>query len=196
MPFPFLMLSPTDGLQRLKDGNERFVQDRLLHPDRSSDRREETAPRQSPFGIILGCSDSRIPPEIIFDQGLGDLFVVREAGNVVSEIELESILFSVVNNFSSVILVLGHENCSAVKAVVQKNTKSIPEIAQLIQNALKQEKVEGEMTVEKAVIANVLYTVSKLKKDPTIADYIKQGKLVVVGGYYHLETGKVELLQE
>lgn len=190
------MLSPTEGLQRLKDGNERFVQDRLLHPDRSSDRREETAPRQCPFGIILGCSDSRIPPEIVFDQGLGDLFVVREAGNVVSEIELESILFSVVSNHSSVIMVLGHENCGAVNAVVQKNTKAIPEIAELIQKALKQEKVEGEMTVEKAVIANVLYTVSKLKKDPTIADYVKQGKLVVVGGYYHLETGKVELLSQ
>ena len=189
-----LLLSPTDVLQRLKEGNNRFTQDKLEHPDRTSDRREETAPRQYPFAVILGCSDSRIPPEIVFDQGIGDLFVVREAGNVVSEIELESILFSVVSNQSSLIVVLGHENCGAVQAVVQKNTQSIPEIAALVQKALAQQKIEGELTVEKAVKANVRYTVDKLKQDKTIDSYIQQNKVKVVGGYYHLESGKVEFL--
>jgi len=190
----FLLLTPTDALQRLKEGNDRFTQDKLEHPDRTRERREETAPRQSPFAVVLGCSDSRIPPEIVFDQGIGDLFVVREAGNVVSEIELESILFSVVTNQSSLVVVLGHENCGAIQAVVQKNTQSIPEIAALVQKALAQQKIEGELTVEKAVKANVRYTVDKLKQDKTIDSYIQQNKVKVVGGYYHLESGKVEFL--
>jgi len=190
----FLLLIPTDALQRLKEGNDRFTQDKLEHPDRTRERREETAPRQSPFAVVLGCSDSRIPPEIVFDQGIGDLFVVREAGNVVSEIELESILFSVVTNQSSLVVVLGHENCGAIQAVVQKNTQSIPEIAALVQKALAQQKIEGELTVEKAVKANVRYTVDKLKQDKTIDSYIQQNKVKVVGGYYHLESGKVEFL--
>ncbi len=120
--------------------------------------------------------------------------MVREAGNVVSEIELESILFSVVTNQSSLVVVLGHENCGAVQAVVQKNTQSIPEIAQLIQKALAQQKVDGELTVEKAVKANIRYTVGKLKQDKTIDSYIQQNKVKVIGGYYHLESGKVEFL--
>lgn len=190
----FLLLTPTDALQRLKEGNDRFTQDKLEHPDRTRERREETAPRQSPFAVVLGCSDSRIPPEIVFDQGIGDLFVVREAGNVVSEIELESILFSVVTNQSSLVVVLGHENCGAIQAVVQKNTQSIPEIAALVQKALAEQKIEGELTVEKAVKANVRYTVDKLKQDKTIDSYIQQNKVKVVGGYYHLESGKVEFL--
>ena len=98
-------MNPQKALQMLIDGNVRFSNDKSLYPDRTSERRKETAECQNPFAIILGCSDSRVPPEIVFDQGLGDLFIVRVAGNVVSPVELDSIEYSALYLKSSVLLV-------------------------------------------------------------------------------------------
>jgi carbonic anhydrase len=180
---------PSVALQRLVDGNARYVEDQLSHPDRSSDRREEITSGQAPFATILGCSDSRVPPEIIFDQGLGDLFVVRVAGNVVAPVEQDSIDYSVKYLGSSIILVMGHESCGAVDAVMAGKTADIEDVARLIKPAIKQSK-----DIESAIKANVRWVVNSVKKSPMIKKYMADGKIDVVGGYYHLGTGKVELL--
>lgn len=177
------------ALQRLIEGNKRFAENKFLHPNRSLETREAVQQAQNPFAIILGCSDSRASPEIIFDQGIGDLFVVRVAGNVAGEIETDSIDYSALTLGSCLILVLGHENCGAVTAVVNKTTQGIEAIAQLIQPA-----IHSLTNVNEAVKANVLSVVAQLKKSPIISKLIKEGKIDVVGGYYHFQNGLVEFL--
>lgn len=181
--------SPAEGYQRLVEGNRRYVKGDLLHPKRDQERRVQTAAGQKPFGTIMGCSDSRVPPEILFDQGVGDLFVVRVAGNVVGPIELASIEYSVDYLGSKILLVLGHENCGAVDAVQQGMTKDIEPVAELIAPALK-----PNMSLEEAIKANVKNVVAKLRKNPALAELIEKKEFAVVGGYYDLETGKVVML--
>jgi carbonic anhydrase len=182
--------TPSQSLQRLVDGNQRYVNDTLLRPNHSSDRREEVLAGQQPFAIILGCSDSRVPPEIIFDQGVGDLFMVRIAGNVVGSVGLDSIEYAAKYLGSSLVMVLGHESCGAVTAVLQGNTVDIEAIADLIKPAIK-----GMTRIEDAVKANVRWVVQYLKQSDVLKKLISQKKLDCVGAYYHLGTGEVEILK-
>ena len=184
------------ALERLIEGNKRFVKGESTHPNRDEERRLETAEQQTPFAIIVGCSDSRVSPEILFDQGLGDLFIVRVAGNVVGPIELDSIEFSALYLHSSLIFVKGHENCGAVTAVLDGKTKDIEAVASLIEPAIKQSETQEGNRLENAIKDNVLNVVAQLKKAPALQKLIKSKKLVVAGGYYHLRTGEVELLNE
>jgi carbonic anhydrase len=108
------------ALQRLVEGNKRYADNKPMHPRQGEERRKGIIAKQAPYAVIVGCSDSRVPPEIIFDEGLGDLFVVRVAGNVLGPIELESVAYSVSNFNPSIILVLGHENCRAIKRYSKK----------------------------------------------------------------------------
>lgn len=183
-------IPPSDALQRLIEGNERYMEDELIHPDRSSDRRMEISEKQKPFATIVGCSDSRVAPEIIFDQGLGDLFIVRLAGNVVDGVGLDSVEYSIKYLGSSLVLVMGHESCGAITAVVDGQTADIEKIAELVKPAVKTMK-----NIEEATKANVLWTVEKLKKAQLIKRLIEAKKLDVVGAYYHLGTGMVEILE-
>lgn len=185
---------PHAALERLLEGNRRFATDQSIHPDRTSERRQETASKQEPFAIILGCSDSRVPAEIIFDQGIGDLFIVRVAGNVVGPLELDSIEYSALYLHSSVIVVLGHESCGAVQAVLQGTTKDIEEVAKLIEPAARATAGEKEDRVEKTIKLNVHRMVDQLKNSPTLKKLVEEKKLVIVGGYYNFHTGRVELL--
>lgn len=184
---------PKASLERLLSGNQRYAQDRLLHPNRDKIRREAVTSQQSPFAIILGCSDSRVSPEIVFDQGIGDLFVVRVAGNVVGPIELDSIEFSVEYLNSSLIFVLGHENCGAVNAVLSGNTKDIEAIAIQIEPAVEKSRGLSGNSLENAVKTNVKLVVEQIKNSETIARFIEEKKLDVVGGYYKLASGEIEL---
>jgi len=186
------LMTPTKAFQRLMEGNRRYVKGDLLHPNRDEERRMQTAQAQKPFAVVLGCSDSRAPLEILFDQGIGDLFVVRVAGNVVGPIELASIEFSALYLGSSVLLVLGHQNCGAVQAVLEGKTKDIEPVASLIAPAISKEKA----SLKEAVEANVRYGVRHVKDVPLIADLIKKKKFAVVGGYYDFTSGKVEILTE
>lgn len=186
-------LSPDVVIGKLMEGNERFVQDQLNHP-RHTLRREATSSSQSPCAVILTCSDSRVPPEIIFDQGVGDLFVVRDAGNVVGPIELDSIEFAAIYLKASLILVLGHENCSAVKAVLEGNTKYIEAIADLIKPAIHESALKNGDQLERAIKSNVRHTVSFLERNSTLRKMIDEGKLKICGGYYDLKTGRVSLI--
>lgn len=188
-------MTPKIALERLMEGNLRYVTGELLHPNRCQESRRSVAHAQRPFAIILGCSDSRVSPEIVFDQGIGDLFVVRVAGNVVGPLELDSIEYSTLYLNSSIIFVLGHEECGAVRAVFDKNTKDVESIAALIQPAVSLVMNSSQPTVEHAVKTNVAMVVDQLKRSPVLAECIKKGALDVVGGYYHLETGKVTILK-
>lgn len=194
--FETVRLTPQEAQKRLMSGNERYVKDKLEHPDRTSERREALTASQSPFATILGCSDSRVSPEIVFDQGIGDLFVVRVAGNVVSRVELDSIDYSAIYLGSSIILVLGHENCGAVKAVLSKNVKDIETVAALIEPAVTPFRNEkGENVLTDAIKANVRMIVKQLKQAPALARLIAEQKIDVIGGFYNLRTGAVEPVQ-
>lgn len=184
---------PTDkAFQKLVDGNQRFVQDRSTHPNRTAERREETAASQEPFAVIVGCSDSRVAPEILFDQGIGDLFIVRVAGNVVGPIELASIEYSAIYLHSAVVVVLGHENCGAVKAVLAGQTKDIEPVAALIQPAAdKTAKMTGDR-LESTVKENVALVVKQLQANPALQKLIAEKKLLIKGGYYNFHSGQVE----
>lgn len=184
-------LTPQETLARLMEGNRHYVEDHLRSPDRTSYRREELISKQKPFAVIVGCSDSRVPPEIIFDQGLGDLFVVRVAGQVTGPIELDSIEYAAKLG-ASLIFVLGHEACGAVGAVLSGNTADIENVAHLIQPAIKGIKTSD---LEAAVKANVRWIVAHLKKTSLIKQLMKAGKIDVVGGYYTLSDGHIELLK-
>jgi carbonic anhydrase len=186
---PIVGLTPTESLQILVDGNNRYVTDKLLFADHSSDKRLTLKGGQNPFAIILSCADSRVIPEIVFDQSTGNLFVVRVAGNVAGPVELESIEFAAKVFESSIIFVLGHESCGAVKAVLNNNAKDIPAIAALIKPALR----KGE-NLESAIKQNVASIVASLKNNPDLKKLLDEKKLDVVGGYYKIKTGKVELL--
>lgn len=187
-------MTPKEALEILMSGNERFASDKSLHPDRTSERRQETAQLQEPFAIILGCSDSRVSPEILFDQGIGDLFIVRVAGNVVGSIELDSIDYSALYLHSSLILVLGHENCGAVSAVVSGQTKDIETVASMIQPAAYKTRHLTENRLENTVRENVKIVVKLLRYSRVISRLIQEKKIDVVGGYYNFHTGRVELL--
>ena len=186
--------TPEEGLKRLMEGNLRFSQDQSLHPDRTSERRKETKKAQSPFAIILGCSDSRVSPEILFDQGIGDLFIVRVAGNVAGVIELASIEYAALYLHTCVLVVLGHENCGAIEAVISGNTKDIQPIADLIKPAIEDAKKLTGCHHTNTIKTNVCFVAEQLKKQPKLKKLIDEGSLLIKGGYYNFHTGKVELL--
>ncbi len=187
---PSFSLTPSEALNNLIDGNRRYAEDKPLHADHSADRRNSLVQGQAPFATIVSCSDSRVTPEIIFDQGTGDTFVVRVAGNVVGPIELDSIDYSTKVLGSGLVLVLGHESCGAVKAVMEKNTADIEAVAALIQPALKK-----PTNLEMAVKANVKHIVAQLKKSPILKRLIDEKKLECIGAYYKIESGSVEILK-
>jgi carbonic anhydrase len=189
-------VNPQAALNNLLAGNQRFFQGKGFHPRQSKFRLQETVAAQYPFAAILGCADSRVPAEIIFDQGLGDLFVVRVAGNVASGEAIGSLEYATSVLGTQLILVLGHTKCGAVKAAVQG--KPLPgrigvfveEIKPAVEIAIKK---SGNL-VENTVIANVQYQAEHLAERSTIlGNLIKQGKLKIVGGHYNLSTGKVTI---
>ncbi len=191
-----------EALQRLMRGNQRFVAELALNPSQTRARREQTAGGQMPFAIILGCSDSRVTPEYVFDQGIGDLFVVRVAGNVFDDnVALGSIEYAVEHFHSPLLLVLGHEKCGAVEATIETldQTEPLPgkigEIVKLIRPAAEQTKGQAGDWLDHAVRANVLHVVEQLKKAaPFISKLQADGTLKIVGAYYALKTGAVEIL--
>lgn len=182
--------TPAEALQKLLLGNNRFVTNQRTNCHQNHDRLVELAQGQSPFAAILGCADSRVPTEIIFDQGLGDLFVCRIAGNVASAQEIGSLEFGTVVLGAKVIMVLGHESCGAVKAAVTGG-----DLPGQIGDVVKKIDIGGESkNLEAAIKANVAYQVRQLEQSPLLTDLIAQQKLLIVGAYYELQTGKVTLI--
>jgi carbonic anhydrase len=192
-------LSPVDpdtALQKLMQGNQRFVQGKPRYPDQSKARLQEVAQGQHPFATILSCADSRVAAEIIFDQGLGDVFDVRIAGNIATPEAIGSIEYAIEILDCPLLMVLGHERCGAVTAAVQNDP--LPGVMStfvegILPAVARVEDQPGD-PVDNAVIANVFYQIELLQKSPLLADRLKSGKLKLVGGRYDLDTGKVELL--
>jgi carbonic anhydrase len=186
---------PQTVLEELMLGNQRALDNNTLHKNYLEESRLIGLSKgQLPKAIIVTCSDSRVPPEIIFDQGLGDLFVVRVAGNVVAEVELESIKYAAFHLKAPLVLVLGHENCGAVDAVLKDNFQDIPVIAKKIKNAFAFGSVGKKDSLKKATEVNVSYVV----KEVLNADFIKtlksENKVDVKGAYFQISNGKVFLL--
>jgi carbonic anhydrase len=186
-----------EALKKLIDGNKRFSSAKASHPNQSIQRRAEVTKGQKPFAVIVGCSDSRIPPEIIFDQGIGDLFVIRVAGNVVDEIALGSIEYAVEHLGARLIVVLGHSKCGAVTATVQGGEAHghIGAIVKAILPAVdKVRDRTGDLT-DNSIRANVQLVVQTIEAStPLLAPLAEGGSIRVTGAYYDIESGKVEIL--
>jgi carbonic anhydrase len=200
------MNSAREALERLREGNQRFVTE-----SRSSDtltgrtRRREVALGQEPFAIILGCSDSRVPAEIVFDQGLGDLFVIRVAGNIVAPSQIGSVEFAVERYHTRLVVVLGHSMCGAVLATVEelerrpeeqsRNLRSIVDRIRPSVQALRGTELgrDHDALVRHAVRANIRMSVDHLRHGSTLLEQlIQEDGLLVVGAEYSLESGEVE----
>lgn len=188
-------MSPNEALQKLVRGNERFVKNMAEHPNQGEKRRLAITGKQTPFAVIIDCSDSRVAPAIIFDQGLGDLFVVRVAGNVVGPIEVSSVLYAVKHLGSPLVVAIGHQNCGAVDAVVQNTTDDIPFIARLIQPAVDRARRENAKNVlEAAIKFNAMNMATFVEKFPTIAPFVTEKQIAVRSAYYDMDSGRVIFL--
>lgn len=189
-------MSPDKILEELMAGNQRFIENKRTNPNQTQVRLKQVAAGQNPFISILSCADSRVPVEIIFDRGLGDVFVVRDAGNIATPEEIGSLEFGTLVLGSKVLMVLGHESCGAVKATI--DGKAVPgqigSIIEAIKPAVESAKDKPGDPLENAVKANVILQMERLKASPVISQLIQEGKLKVVGGYYDLDTGKVSLI--
>lgn len=191
--------TPDEALARLMEGNERFVADKTIDPNQSPARRAELAKGQKPFATVLSCVDSRVPPEIVFDRGLGDLFVIRTAGQVVDKAVLGSIEFGAEELGIPLIVVMGHEKCGAVTAAIEtleKGGKAPGAIEYLVEGiapAVKAVKGKKGDLLDNAVQANVDNSVAVLKKSKILAHLLETGKIKIVGARYDLDTGVVAL---
>lgn len=185
---------PDQALKQIMDGNERYATDKAVCPNSGEVRRLAIVAKQMPIAIVVGCSDSRVPTDIVFDQGPGDLFIVRLAGNVIGESAIESIDYGVKQLDTALIVVLGHANCGAVSAVLSGNTADIPAIAAKIEPAIREIKPNEPNALEKAIKANIMAGVAKVRNEPRLRELVDTNKVKVVGAYYHLDTGRVELL--
>ncbi len=193
LPYP---QTPDEAIARLKEGNTRFINDQSAHPNREDNRKIIQAQNQTPFASILSCSDSRVPSEIIFDQGLGDLFIVRTAGQASTIASFGSLEFSVAVLGVKVIVVMGHEKCGAVAGAIgtTKLPGHIEDLVNIIRPSI-QEFIGKPEKLEEAGRANVLAEVEVLKKlNPILSQYVIEGKIKIIPAYYRLETGQVEFL--
>jgi carbonic anhydrase len=191
---------PAEALSKLKEGNGRYTSGNLQHPGQTTERRTELAKVQHPFATILSCSDSRVPPEIVFDQGLGDLFIVRVAGNVINDEGLGSIEYAVDHLGTRLILVLGHQRCGAVQAAketIAAKGKAPGHIESLVTAIKPAVEATAKDDLETTVKANVKVVVQALRSStPILKAKVDSGQVQVVGGYYNLDTGAVTFLDE
>jgi carbonic anhydrase len=203
-------VSAAAALQRLREGNARFVAHaRGTGTLLTAARRAKLTAAQEPFAIVLGCSDSRVPVEIVFNQGPGDLFVIRVAGNIVAPSLVGSVEFAAERFGTRLVVVMGHSSCGAIEATIEElhrpttnqspNLKAIVDfIRPGVEELVKAKESEGALAVEHAVMtANVLASVNQLRRGSAIIEgLIATDGLLVTGAWYSLETGKVEFLEE
>jgi len=187
------------ALAELMAGNQRYVRHKEQHPDQSSGRRKELEAGQHPFAVILGCADSRVAPELLFDEGLGDLFVIRVAGNIVDDAVLGSIEYAVEHLGTKLIMVLGHEKCGAVSAAVEGGIAPghIKALVAAIQPSLEEVVKEPGDRIHNCVIANARRVAGQVREsEPILRDAVKKHGVRVVAADYALDSGKVSLIDE
>ena len=204
------MVSSADALARLRDGNRRFVENASVHRD-TVDRSHgpELAAGQSPFAIVLACSDSRVPVELVFDQGFGDLFVIRVAGNIVAPSQIGSVEFAAQQFGTKLVVVLGHSGCGAVVATLKeltlKESHRSPNLRAIVDRVkpavepvlARHGNEESDATVNDAVRANIHASVDQLAHGSSVLEQlVERGELAIVGAEYTIETGQVEFFDE
>jgi carbonic anhydrase len=185
-------------LRELQAGNDHHVAKKYQHPHQTVARQRELAASQHPHAIILSCADSRVAPEIILDQGLGDLFDVRVAGNVASDAELASIEYAAAHLHSPLLVVMGHQKCGAVTAASESGEAEghLPALLDLIRPAIASATGQPGDLIDNAVRINVENVVRQVRgSTPVLAPLVDRGTLTVVGAVYSLDTGKVAWLQ-
>lgn len=193
-------------LNVLLAGNERFSEDHPIHPDQTLARLRDLSVGQHPVAAIVSCSDSRVPPELIFDQGLGDLFVIRNAGNIVGDYEIGSLEYAIEHLEVPLVIILGHTKCGAIGAFVDHDHDHSHHYSEYIQKIIDFIDAEEEEKAlsrdlpdfyEKAIEANIMHGIHELKnKVPLVNELIEAKKLRVVGAIYDVDTGKVSILEE
>jgi carbonic anhydrase len=198
-------MKPEQAIQRLKDGNDRFASGKSSHPDITAERRKDTTLNgQHPFATVISCSDSRVPVEILFDQGIGDIFVIRVAGNVCNADEIGSAEYGTDHLATPALVVLGHTRCGAVTAVAQGaelhgNIRAlVHNIFQAVETAKDADPdAHGDALVAAAVEANVRQSIADLlKNSPAVRELVEAGKLKIAGAVYDLGEGRVKWLDD
>lgn len=191
-----------ESLRKLIEGNKRFAENKSIHPNHGQELRNSLMNEQNPFAAIIACSDSRVPVEIIFDVGLGDLFVIRTAGHVLSKETLGSLEYGVRDLGVKFVMILGHDNCGAVKSAqsIYKTTKfenlteNLKALLGHIYPVFDTLEEEDHNDLDHAIKANIKYQVADLlERDEYLSNKIKQNELIVVGAKYSFETGLVEV---
>ena len=191
-------LSPDQVVQRLLDGNQRYVAGKPAHPDQTLERRADLAKGQNPFAVILTCSDSRVAPELLFDQGLGDLFVIRNAGNVLDDHVIGTMEYAVEHLHVGLIVVVGHTKCGAVSAAVAGGEipGHIHSLTDSIAPALEDVKELPGDKVDNTVRANARRAANTLTHvEPFLKTAVADGHLRIVAACYDITTGQVEILK-
>lgn len=206
------MISPQEALNKLIEGNKRFANDNSIHPNRCAETKSALLKQQKPFVAVLSCSDSRVPIEIIFDAGLGDIFAVRTAGHVLSKEVIGSLEYAVKTLGVKLIMILGHENCGAINTAIQTyQNKGYNELSENLQSIMNHiypaiEKVETKNIdinsdnenkfLNSAVKANINYQLEDLmKKDIYIAQKVQEKEIGLIGAMYSLPSGNVEIFE-
>jgi len=190
-------LNSEQALAKLMSGNKRYVIAKQIHPNQTPERRNELKDGQRPIAIILGCSDSRVPPELIFDQGLGDLFVARVAGNILDDVVLGSIEYATSHLRTSLVMVLGHSKCGAIQAAIKgvNGEGHIACLTETLQPSLHEAKEQPGDLANNAARANTKIVTEQLKcSKPVLSKLVSEGKLNIVPAFYDLDTGVVEIL--
>ena len=200
--------SPTEDniplLNRLIEGNNRYLNSHPIHPHQTRERLKEVSNEQNPFAVIVSCSDSRVPPELVFDQGLGDLFIIRTAGNVIGEYELASIEYAVNKLQCRLVMVMGHEGCGAIKEFVNEPIDKLPGHLNSLIDFLKKQPNANEIIADhksdryyRSVINNIIYGVNYIKSESAlITNKYNNKELEIAGAVYHLESGKVQIITD
>ena len=202
------MLTAQEALTRLQEGNKRFVEGKSTYNTNDTRRRNELVDGQTPFAIILGCSDSRVPAEIVFDQGLGDLFVIRIAGNIVAPSQIGSIEFAVETFQTHLVVVLGHTRCGAVAATLNQirqpqasRSQHLRSIVERIRPAVEplseiRTDLTPEQLLERAIRSNIRMSVNQLRHGSSFLEEIHDSSsLWIVGAEYSLESGEVDFFE-
>jgi carbonic anhydrase len=193
-------ITAEQALQKLMDGNARFVSGDVEHPNQSAERRDEVIAGQHPFAIVVGCSDSRVPPEIIFDQGIGDIFIIRTAGQVLDDAALGSIEYGAEHLGVPLVVVLGHDSCGAVEATIEGGEAPghIANLVEAIQPAVDEARnvASEDELLNASIDINIENIVDQLEtSEPILSELVEKGELTIVGARYHLDSGEVEILE-
>jgi|TARA_B110000090_G_scaffold104003_1_gene116753 carbonic anhydrase len=191
-------ITPTAALQMLIDGNARFVQNKMIQRD-LQEQIADTSEGQFPFAAILSCIDSRVPAEIVFDQGIGDVFSARVAGNIVNEDVLGSIEYACKVAGSKIVVVMGHTKCGAVTAACNNvELGNITALLSKIKPAVKKYSTGVEMdeeTIERVAVQNVLFSIEAMKSDsPILAEMVESNEILIVGAIYNVSNGQVKFI--